>query len=96
MCDSAVCIVYCPYRLYDQYSFQVIPALGEVVAGDRDSYQYLVESIREFPNQVTTLCTDVSNGLSARPSFSIPRWPILRPGTMTSWDAPVSSGLQKD
>jgi len=38
-------------RLYDAYSFQVIPALGQAVAGDRDSYQYLVESIRRFPDQ---------------------------------------------
>lgn len=36
---------------YDRYSFNVIPALGQVVAGDRDSYQYLVESIRKFPDQ---------------------------------------------
>ncbi len=36
---------------YDRYSFNVIPALGQVVAGDRDSYQYLVESIRRFPDQ---------------------------------------------
>jgi demethylmenaquinone methyltransferase/2-methoxy-6-polyprenyl-1,4-benzoquinol methylase len=36
---------------YDRYSFSVIPALGEFVAGDRASYQYLVESIRRFPNQ---------------------------------------------
>eukprot|EP00897_Mesotaenium_endlicherianum_P009588 jgi/Mesen1/8658/ME000504S08100 len=38
-------------QLYDLYSFQVIPAMGEIVAGDRDSYQYLVESIRKFPEQ---------------------------------------------
>ena len=38
---------------YDRYSFNVIPALGQVVAGDRDSYQYLVESIRKFPDQET-------------------------------------------
>lgn len=38
-------------RLYDLYSFQVIPVLGEVVAGDWKSYQYLVESIRRFPCQ---------------------------------------------
>ena len=37
--------------LYDKYSFNVIPLLGEVVADDRDSYQYLVESIRKFPTQ---------------------------------------------
>ncbi|XP_068594623.1 2-methoxy-6-polyprenyl-1,4-benzoquinol methylase, mitochondrial [Brachionichthys hirsutus] len=38
-------------RLYDTYSFQVIPVLGEVIAGDWKSYQYLVESIRQFPDQ---------------------------------------------
>ena len=36
-------------RLYDLYSFNVIPALGRMVAGDADSYRYLVESIRRFP-----------------------------------------------
>ncbi len=36
---------------YDRYSFNVIPLMGQVVAGDRDSYQYLVESIRKFPDQ---------------------------------------------
>ena len=35
--------------LYELYSFQVIPRIGEAVAGDRDAYQYLVESIRKFP-----------------------------------------------
>lgn len=38
-------------RLYDAYSFAVIPRMGEAVTGDRDSYQYLVESIRRFPDQ---------------------------------------------
>ncbi|MFN3642662.1 MAG: bifunctional demethylmenaquinone methyltransferase/2-methoxy-6-polyprenyl-1,4-benzoquinol methylase UbiE [Gemmobacter sp.] len=36
---------------YDRYSYNVIPAMGQVVTGDRDSYQYLVESIRRFPDQ---------------------------------------------
>ncbi|TFK52275.1 UbiE/COQ5 methyltransferase [Heliocybe sulcata] len=36
---------------YDQYSFSVIPLLGTILAGDRESYQYLVESIRRFPSQ---------------------------------------------
>ena len=36
-------------RLYDLYSFNVIPALGRIVAGDARSYRYLVESIRRFP-----------------------------------------------
>jgi len=38
---------------YDRYSFNVIPVMGQIVAGDRDSYQYLVESIRRFPDQET-------------------------------------------
>ena len=38
-------------RLYDTYSFSVLPRLGGLVAGDRDSYRYLVESIRRFPEQ---------------------------------------------
>ncbi|MEM7506696.1 MAG: bifunctional demethylmenaquinone methyltransferase/2-methoxy-6-polyprenyl-1,4-benzoquinol methylase UbiE [Pseudomonadota bacterium] len=38
---------------YDRYSFNVIPAMGQAVTGDRDSYQYLVESIRKFPDQET-------------------------------------------
>ena len=40
-------------RAYDAYSFNVIPAMGRAVTGDRDSYQYLVESIRRFPDQDT-------------------------------------------
>jgi len=40
-------------KLYDLYSFNVIPRMGQAIAGDRDSYQYLVESIRKFPNQET-------------------------------------------
>ncbi|MCC5997157.1 MAG: class I SAM-dependent methyltransferase [Oceanicaulis sp.] len=38
-------------RVYDAWSFNVIPWLGERIAQDRDSYQYLVESIRRFPHQ---------------------------------------------
>ncbi len=40
-------------KLYDLYSFNVIPRMGQVIANDRDSYQYLVESIRRFPDQDT-------------------------------------------
>ncbi|XP_074295580.1 2-methoxy-6-polyprenyl-1,4-benzoquinol methylase, mitochondrial-like isoform X2 [Silene latifolia] len=39
-------------QLYDFYSFSIIPSVGELVTGDRESYQYLVESIRRFPPQV--------------------------------------------
>lgn len=38
-------------RLYDFHSFEVIPRLGKMAAGDADSYKYLVESIRKFPRQ---------------------------------------------
>jgi demethylmenaquinone methyltransferase/2-methoxy-6-polyprenyl-1,4-benzoquinol methylase len=37
--------------LYDLYSFQIVPLVGQIVAGDRDAYVYLVESIRRFPRQ---------------------------------------------
>ena len=38
-------------RLYDLYSFNVLPRIGQFVTGDREAYQYLVESIRRFPEQ---------------------------------------------
>jgi len=42
-------------KAYDLYSFNIIPRLGQAIANDRDSYQYLVESIRKFPDQDTFL-----------------------------------------
>nr|XP_058955234.1 2-methoxy-6-polyprenyl-1,4-benzoquinol methylase, mitochondrial-like [Pocillopora verrucosa] len=36
---------------YEKYSFDVIPVMGQIIAGDWKSYKYLVESIRQFPNQ---------------------------------------------
>lgn len=38
-------------RLYDLYSFNVLPRIGAIVTGDREAYQYLIESIRRFPDQ---------------------------------------------
>ena len=38
-------------RAYEAWSFNAIPRIGGIVAGDPDSYRYLVESIRKFPNQ---------------------------------------------
>lgn len=40
-------------RIYDAYSFTVIPRMGQMVTGDAESYQYLVESIRKFPSPLT-------------------------------------------
>lgn len=42
-------------KAYDLYSFNVIPRMGKLIANDADSYQYLVESIRQFPDQETFL-----------------------------------------
>ena len=39
------------HRVYRQYSFQFIPIMGKILAGDSESYQYLVESIERFPSQ---------------------------------------------
>jgi demethylmenaquinone methyltransferase / 2-methoxy-6-polyprenyl-1,4-benzoquinol methylase len=55
-------------RLYDFYSFNVIPTLGRVVAGDAESYRYLVESIRRFPKPDAFAATMRTAGL-ARVSY---------------------------
>jgi demethylmenaquinone methyltransferase/2-methoxy-6-polyprenyl-1,4-benzoquinol methylase len=47
-------------KLYDLYSNSVIPHLGEHIANDRESYQYLIESIRQFPNQ-EHLCSRIKD-----------------------------------
>lgn len=60
--------------LYDRYSFNVIPAMGQVVAGDRDSYQYLVESIRNFPDQ------DTFAGMIREAGFGRVQWRNLSMG----------------
>ena len=42
-------------KVYDQYSFQVLPAMGKLIAQDSESYRYLAESIRQHPDQETLL-----------------------------------------
>ena len=51
-------------KIYEAYSFAAIPALGGAIAGDREAYQYLVESIRTFPNQARF------SGMIGRAGFS--------------------------
>jgi demethylmenaquinone methyltransferase / 2-methoxy-6-polyprenyl-1,4-benzoquinol methylase len=51
-------------NLYDRYSFQVLPAMGAAVAGDRESYLYLAESIRRFPPQEDLAAMLAAAGLS--------------------------------
>ncbi len=47
-------------KAYDLFSFKIIPQIGEIIAKDKDSYQYLVESIRKFPKQ-----KDLANRMKA-------------------------------
>ncbi|HJS31204.1 MAG TPA: class I SAM-dependent methyltransferase [Alphaproteobacteria bacterium] len=61
-------------RIYDLYSFAVLPRLGELVAGDRAAYEYLVQSIRRFPAQ-----EDLA-GLMAAANFDLVRWRNLSGG----------------
>ncbi len=49
--------------LYDAYSLNVLPVLGQMVAGDADSYRYLAESIRRFPDQDTFAAMITDAGL---------------------------------
>lgn len=51
-------------KLYDVYSFNAIPLMGKVIANDRESYQYLVESIRKFPQQEAFCAMITSAGFS--------------------------------
>jgi demethylmenaquinone methyltransferase/2-methoxy-6-polyprenyl-1,4-benzoquinol methylase len=50
--------------MYDAWSFRVLPRMGKLVAGDADSYQYLAESIRMFPDQATLAGMMETAGLS--------------------------------
>ncbi len=49
---------------YDQYSFKVLPRLGQMVAGDKAAYQYLAESIRQFPKQTALVKKMQAAGLA--------------------------------
>ena len=57
-------------KLYELYSFNVIPAIGRAVTGDAESYRYLVESIRKFPQPkrfADMIATPASAASSSRP-----------------------------
>lgn len=60
--------------LYDRYSFEVLPRLGQLVAGDADSYRYLAESIRRFPGRAALAARMAARGLVN------PRWSDLSGG----------------
>ncbi len=52
-------------KVYDLYSFNAIPAIGKLVTGDQESYQYLVESIRKHPDQETLKGMMIDAGFDA-------------------------------
>ena len=55
--------LYAPLeKLYDLYSFELLPRLGEWIARDRDSYRYLAESIRRHPDQQALRQTILDDG----------------------------------
>ncbi|MEE4638407.1 MAG: bifunctional demethylmenaquinone methyltransferase/2-methoxy-6-polyprenyl-1,4-benzoquinol methylase UbiE [Wenzhouxiangella sp.] len=60
--------------VYDAWSFQVLPRIGAAIAGDKESYQYLAESIRRFPDQETLA------GMLEKAGFEDVRWNNLSGG----------------
>ncbi len=64
-------------QAYDLWSFQVLPRLGQAVAGDRDSYRYLAESIRRFPDQQSLA------GMLREAGFERVSWENLSAGIAT-------------
>lgn len=58
-------------KIYDNYSLKLIPKLGEIVVKDKDSYQYLVESIRMHPDQETLKAMVESAGFSNVSYFNL-------------------------
>src|SRR5262249_2873374 len=58
-------------KLYDFYSFNVIPKMGELVTQDRASYQYLVESIRMHPDQETLKAMMIESGFEEVDFFNL-------------------------
>ena len=52
-------------KIYDWYSFNVLPKLGSILANDSDSYQYLAESIRMHPNQESLKEMVISSGFNS-------------------------------
>jgi len=64
-------------RLYELYSFRVIPEIGRIVAGDADAYRYLVESIRRFP------LPDDFAAMMRKAGFSRVQWTPMSGGIVT-------------
>jgi len=63
-------------KMYDAFSFGVIPPVGKIIAGDKESYQYLVESIRKFPDRETFA------GIIGDAGFENVKWETLSAGAV--------------
>ena len=72
--------------LYDRYSFSVIPRIGQWIGGDREAYQYLVESIRRFPDQARF--ADMIKGRGLQPASAGPTTPAGSPPCTTAGRSP--------
>ena len=72
-------------KMYDQYSFQILPAMGRLIAQDADSYRYLAESIRTFPTQ------EVLTDMFARAGFA-----QIRVRSLSAGIACIHSGWKLD
>jgi demethylmenaquinone methyltransferase/2-methoxy-6-polyprenyl-1,4-benzoquinol methylase len=57
-------------RIYDAYSFRLVPKMGEIVTGDAQPYRYLVESIRKFP-RADDFRDEIANAGFARASYDL-------------------------
>ena len=58
-------------KIYDWYSFNIIPKLGKLLANDSESYQYLAESIRMHPDQETLKDMIIDSGFNECKFFNL-------------------------
>ena len=58
-------------KVYDAYSFTMLPAIGQLVTGDADSYRYLAESIRMHPDQETLEHMMIDSGFEQTEYFNL-------------------------
>ena len=82
-------------RLYDLFSFKVIPPLGRAVTGDAESYRYLVESIRKFPEAGGIRRHDPRRRLRPRQladALPAASWRCIRAGVCDLGSSPTSRG----
>ena len=99
-------------RLYDLYSFNLVPLLGRWVAKDEASYRYLVESIRRFPDQPAFAALmgaagleqvrwrNLSGGIAAVSGAGAELWAVGSAGALVHWNGAswdsIETGTRRD